>query len=279
DRVCVGLEIRAHHGRVDHMSGAQVASRREDGLANFHRALTNRFLLDDDAALALDGRGNARAHGEVGVGGGGDGVNVPVGDVATLYRDAGLTDFDLHRRPCSLRRSLAFATCHDSSSSSCGTPSMTDRVRPVSPASRCFSASHCASACFGVSTEAPAKTWGCRLTILSFRRRSTSWIVNSPRSAAIWEWNTTWKSRSPSSSVRCSPPASIASRTSYASSMRYGLRDVGVCSRSHGHPPGPRSCAMIRRRCSKRGPEDSVMCLPDGQVIIRKDFRGRYEGR
>ena len=55
--------------------------------------------------------------------------------------------------------------------------------------------------------EAPssAKTWGWRLTIFSATRSITWRRRKAPRSSAMFAWNTTWSSRSPSS------PASSAS--------------------------------------------------------------------
>src|SRR5262249_12453647 len=115
------LEVRAHHGGVNDVGCAQVPARREDRLTDFNRALPDRLFLDDDPALAFDGGGDSRSHGEVGIGGIDDGIDVPVRDVAALDSDARLTDLELHRQPCSLRRSSAFAACHDSSNSSCET--------------------------------------------------------------------------------------------------------------------------------------------------------------
>src|SRR5438093_999397 len=83
DGLGVRLEIGSHDGAVNDVRGREVAARGQYGLADLHRALRHRFFLDDDAALALDGPGHPRAHGERGVGGVDDGVDLPVGDVTT----------------------------------------------------------------------------------------------------------------------------------------------------------------------------------------------------
>src|SRR5262249_45018104 len=89
------LEVGTHNAGVDDVGRAQVTARLEDRLADFNRALPHRLFLDDDAALALDGRGDTGSHGEVGVGGIGDGIDVPIRDVAALDRNARLTDLEL----------------------------------------------------------------------------------------------------------------------------------------------------------------------------------------
>src|ERR1700733_634764 len=70
-------------------------------------------------------------------------------------------------------------------------------------------------------------------------------------------WNTTCSSRSPSSSLRSSRLSrSIASATSYASSIVYGAMVAKFCSRSHGQPVfGVRSAAMMasKRSISREG--------------------------
>src|SRR5439155_5863487 len=134
-------------------------------------------------------------------------------------------------------------------------------------------ASHCARASFGVATDASPNTWGWRLTIFVMRRCRRSRMANSPTSSARRVWKTTWKSRSPSSSSSSARfPISIASRTSYASSMRYGFREARVCARSQGQPSGPRSRAMTSRSRSKRTPGDSVISVPGAKSIIQHAF-------
>src|SRR5712692_5353429 len=64
----------------------------------------------------------------------------------------------------------------------------------------------------------------------------------------------TWSKRSPSSSmILASSPESIASRSSYVSSSRYGRSDSCVCSRSHGQPPGARSLATTSKIAPRPG--------------------------
>src|SRR5882672_7366862 len=125
-----------------------------------------------------------------------------------------------------------------SAGSAAGTPSRVEPARSLPEPSSCLICSHCASASRASATTRSPKTCGWRRVILAQSCPITSSIVNSPASAPSWQWNTTWNRRSPSSSTRWSrEPSSMASRTSWASSRRYGLSDARVCSRSHGQPP------------------------------------------
>ena len=51
----VGLKIRTHHGGVDDVSSDEISAGGENRVADLDRPLPGRFLLDDDAALSLDG--------------------------------------------------------------------------------------------------------------------------------------------------------------------------------------------------------------------------------
>src|SRR5450432_3038877 len=69
-------------------------------------------------------------------------------------------------------------------------------------------------------------------------------MVNRPVFSASIEWKTIWSSRSPSSDENSrESPFSIASKTSYVSSIRNFRSDSCVCSRSHGQPLGARNRA------------------------------------
>ncbi|CPU66036.1 Uncharacterised protein [Mycobacteroides abscessus] len=115
----------------------------------------------------------------------------------------------------------------------CEMPSSTDE--------RCFSAfliaSHCP--CRSVAS-ASANTCGWRRTSFAARSAATSSTVNgSGSSLAMRAWNSTCRSRSPSSSrIPARSSVSMASASSCASSRRYRTSETCVCSRSHGHPPG-----------------------------------------
>src|SRR5712692_9500338 len=97
----------------------------------------------------------------------------------------------------------------------CGTPSSAERDVPSSLPSARLIRSHWLRASRASATSAVPKTWGWRWVILSKTFCKTSAMVNSPRSWAIWQWKTTWKSTSPSSSTMWSGlPSSIAWRVS-----------------------------------------------------------------
>src|SRR5712691_6765768 len=103
----------------------------------------------------------------------------------------------------------------DSAGRLCGTPSSAERDVPSSLPSARLIRSHWLRASRASATSAVPKTWGWRWVILSKTFCKTSAMVNSPRSWAIWQWKTTWKSTSPSSSTMWSGlPSSIAWRVS-----------------------------------------------------------------
>src|SRR5271156_4153803 len=90
------------------------------------------------------------------------------------------------------------------------------------------------------------KTCGWRRTIFEWMDSITSEIVNAPVSSARSEWNVICRSKSPNSDANSRGSLdSIASRTSYVSSIRNLRSDACVCSRSQGQPFGAR-----RRACS-----------------------------
>src|SRR6185295_110948 len=119
DLLRVGLEILAHRRGVDHVRRGQVPAHGEDGFADLDRALTERLFLDHDSTLALDRASHPCAHPELRIGRVDDGVDLGVRDVATLERERGLPDLDLHRPgPEGSRGSRAFTVSHAWSSSS-----------------------------------------------------------------------------------------------------------------------------------------------------------------
>ena len=83
---------------------------------------------------------------------------------------------------------------------------------------------------------APANTCGCRRMSFSCMPAATAAKSNQPRSSAMRAWNTTWNSRSPSSSRRC--------------------RGRRARSRRRLRRP-PRSCTGRSSQRSARGPTDS----------------------
>ena len=101
-----------------------------------------------------------------------------------------------------------------SAGSASGTPSIA-LCSPFAARSAALWRSHASVCACAVSTRASPNTWGCRAISFSHTASTTSPKSKWPASRAIWAWNTTWSSRSPSSSR--SPARSlrrIASSTS-----------------------------------------------------------------
>src|SRR4029079_1391861 len=86
----------------------------------------------------------------------------------------------------------------------------------------------------------------------------------------------TWNSRSPNSSrICCGSPDSIASATSYASSIVEGAIVSNVCSISQGQPPsGLLSRAMTPRRRSMGLESSAIATFLHAQAIEREDHAG-----
>src|SRR6185295_11328645 len=141
-----------------------------------------------------------------------------------------------------------------------GRPTGTSSSRPASgevePRSSRFSSSH-RFVCSALSaTDAAPNTCGWRRSILSQIARATSANAKAPVSSAMRAWKTTWNSKSPSSSLSSKRSLrSIASATSYASSIVYGAIVANVCSTSHGQP---RSRSRKRAMISSSRPSEAV---------------------
>ena len=128
-------------------------------------------------------------------------------------------------------------------------PSSAPPAPPAARRSAALCSSHARVCSSAERTVAVPNTCGWRRSSLSLIAAATASRSNSPCSSAMRAWNTTWNSRSPSSSRTCSAsPCSIASASSKASSSVCGAIVDQVCSRSHGQPrSGSRNATMIAR--------------------------------
>ena len=121
-------------------------------------------------------------------------------------------------------------------------------VMLVSPFSSRFNSSHVFSN-LSIFKSTSLKTWGCLCISFVHIPFTTSFRSKYPSSLPIWQWNTTCKSISPSSSIISSISSlSIAWQSSYASSIMYFFKDSCVCFLSQSHPPSPLKVSIITSR-------------------------------